>query len=74
MIVWLDNDVLILGDINADLGLGGGPMASTPLNKQGKTLMQYPKRWNFQKGKLISMLVYIVRVHFKLDHSMHKFN
>ena len=31
------NDVLILGDMNADLGLGGGPMASTPINEQGKT-------------------------------------
>ena len=30
-------DVLTLGDMNADLGLGGGPMASTPINEQGKT-------------------------------------
>ena len=40
----LDNDVFILGDINADLGPGGGPMASTAINEQGKILMQYLKR------------------------------
>ena len=47
-----DNDVFILGDINADLGLGGGPMASTPINEQGKILMQYLKRWNFLSAHL----------------------
>ena len=39
-----DNDVFILGDINADLGPGRGPMASTSINEQGKILMQYLKR------------------------------
>ena len=48
----LDNDVFILGDINADLGPGGGPMASTAINEQGKILMQYLKRWNFLSAHL----------------------
>ena len=33
-----ENDVFILGDMNADLGLTGGPMASTHINEQGKIL------------------------------------
>ena len=47
-----ENDVFILGDMNADLGLSGGPMASTPINEQGKILMQYLKRWNFLSAHL----------------------
>ena len=35
-----ENDVFILGDMNTDLGLSGGPMTSTPINEQGKILMQ----------------------------------
>ena len=46
------NDVFILGDMNADLGLSGGPMASTPTNEQGKIVMQYLKRWNFLSAHL----------------------
>ena len=48
----LDNDVFILGDINADLGPSGGPMASTAINEQGKILMHYLKRWNFLSAHL----------------------
>ena len=29
--VGYENDVFILGDMNPDLGLSGGPMASTPI-------------------------------------------
>ena len=47
-----ENDVFILGDMNADLGLSGGPMASTLINEQGKILMQYLKRWNFLSAHL----------------------
>ena len=47
-----ENDVFILGDMNADLGLSGGPMASTPINEQGKILRQYLQRWNFLSAHL----------------------
>ena len=47
-----ENDVFILGDMNADLGLTGGPMASTPINEQGKILRQYLQRWNFLSAHL----------------------
>ena len=50
-----ENDVFILGDMNADLGLSGGPMASTPTNEQGKILMQYLKRWNFLSAHLLHL-------------------
>ena len=49
-----DNDVLILGDINTDLGLGGGPMASTSINEQGKILTQYLKDGTFYLPTFIS--------------------
>ncbi len=45
-----DNDVIILGDINADPGSCGGPMACTPSNEQGKILLKCLKRWNFMSA------------------------
>ena len=36
----LDNDVYILGDLNADLGTEGGPQACTPANEHGRILLQ----------------------------------
>ena len=47
-----ENDVFILGDMNADLGLTGGPMASTHINEQGKILQKYLQRWNFLSAHL----------------------
>ena len=40
----LDNDVYILGDLNADLGTEGGPQACTPANEHGRILLQYLHR------------------------------
>jgi len=42
----LDNDVLVLGDLNADPGPLGGPRATTKTNEQGRILMHYLRRWN----------------------------
>ena len=42
-----DSDVLILGDLNADPGILGGPLSSTPHNEQGRILTRYLDRWNF---------------------------
>ena len=42
-----DNDIIILGDFNADLGPAGGPNCSTPSNEQGRILTHYLSRWNF---------------------------
>ncbi len=47
-----DNDVIILGDINADPGSCGGPMTCKPSNEQGKILLKYLKRWNFMSAHL----------------------
>ena len=43
----LDNDVIIMGDHNADLGSEGGPLSSTSANKQGRILLRYLQRWNY---------------------------
>ena len=40
----LDNDIIIIGDLNADLGPDGGPMACTPCNEQGRILSRYLNR------------------------------
>ena len=34
-------EIIIMGDLNADLGLLGGPMACTHINEQGKILLSY---------------------------------
>lgn len=43
----IDNDIVVLGDFNADLGLHGGPMATTSSNEQGRILHRYLHDWNF---------------------------
>ena len=43
----LDNDVYILGDLNADLGTEGGPQACTPANEHGRILLRYLRRWKY---------------------------
>ena len=43
----LDNDVYILGDLNADLGTEGGPQACTPANEHGHILLRYLRRWKY---------------------------
>ena len=42
-----DNDVIIMGDFNADPGSEGGPLSSTPTNEQGRILLCYLQRWNY---------------------------
>jgi hypothetical protein len=42
-----DNDVIIMGDLNADPGSEGGPLSSTSSNEQGRILLHYLQRWNF---------------------------
>ena len=42
-----DNDVVIMGDFNADPGSEGGPLSSTPTNEQGRILLRYLQRWNY---------------------------
>ena len=42
-----DSIPVILGDLNADPGQSGGPLATTPPNEQGKILLRYLTRWNF---------------------------
>ena len=49
-----DNDLIILDDLNADPGPSGGPLASTPMNKQGRILLQYLNRWNYKSVHLHS--------------------
>ena len=43
----LENDVYILGDLNADLGTEGGPQACTLANEHGRILLQYLHRWKY---------------------------
>ena len=40
-------EIIIMGDLNADLGHLGGPMACTHINEQGKILYRYLTKWNF---------------------------
>ncbi len=42
-----DSDVYILGDLNADPGSGGGPLATTTANEQGRILARYLRKWNY---------------------------
>ena len=42
-----DNDVVIMGDFNADPGSEGAPLSSTPTNQQGRILLCYLQRWNY---------------------------
>ena len=43
----LDNEVYILGDLNADLGTEGGPQAYTPANEHSPILLRYLRRWKY---------------------------
>ena len=43
----LDNNVIIMGDLNADPGSEGGPLSNTNANEQGKILLRYLKRWEY---------------------------
>lgn len=42
-----DNDVVILGDYNTDLGPFGGPLSTSTLNKQGRILFHHLNKWNY---------------------------
>lgn len=42
-----DNNVVILGDLNADPGPAGGPLSSTTVNEQGRILLRYLAKWNY---------------------------
>ena len=46
-ILSFDSDVIILGDLNADLGSVGGPLATTTINEQGRILYRYLQKWNY---------------------------
>lgn len=43
----LDNNVIIMGDLDADPGSEGGPLATTTVNEQGRILLRYLKRWEY---------------------------
>ena len=43
----LDNNVIILGDLNADPGSEGGPLSTITINEQGRILLRYLKHWDF---------------------------
>ena len=47
-----DNDVIIMGDLNADPGSEGGPLSSTSTNEQGRILLCYLQRWNYMSVHL----------------------
>ena len=59
----VSHDVIILGDMNADLGVAGGPRASTSVNEQGKILLRYLGRWDFLS----------VHLHVGPSHSSHTY-
>ena len=40
----LDNNVIILGDLNANPSSEGGPLSSITINEQGRILLWYLKR------------------------------
>lgn len=42
-----DSDIIILGNLNADPGMEGGPLASTECNEQGCILLHYLWKYNF---------------------------
>ena len=41
-----DHDTLILGDLNADIGLSGGPYCTSNANEQERILQHYLSNWN----------------------------
>ena len=41
-----ESDFVISGDLNADPGSSGGPLTSTPNNKQDRFPSRYLTRWN----------------------------
>ena len=45
-------EIIIMGDLNADLGQLGGPMSCTQMNEQGSVLHRYISRWNFASTHL----------------------
>ena len=47
-----DNNVMVLGDLNADPGSDGGPLATTPSNEQGRILLRYLAKWEFSSVHL----------------------
>lgn len=51
-----DSDVLFLGDLNADPGPEGGPLATTVSNKQGRILLRYLRKWNYLSVHLHSCI------------------
>ena len=51
-----DNDVIILGDLNADPGDKGGPNSTTPVNEQGSILLRYLTKWEYASVHLTSPL------------------
>ena len=42
-----DNDVIIMGDFNADLSSEGSPLSSTSMNVRGQMLLRFLQRWNY---------------------------
>ena len=42
-----DNDLILMGDFNADPGCSGGPLAETSINEQGRILSRYLAKWNY---------------------------
>ena len=39
--------MIVLGDLNANLGACGGPLATNTPSEQGKILLQYLHKWNY---------------------------
>ena len=42
-----DSNVIVLGDLNADLGACRGSLATNTPNEQGKILLRYLHKWNY---------------------------
>ena len=39
--------MIVLGDLNADMGDCGGPLATSNPNEQGRILLRYLHKWNY---------------------------
>ena len=63
-----DNDVLFLGDLNADPCQSGGQLATTGANKQGRILLRYLSKWYYASVDLHFSSSIYSRTHFSEAH------
>ncbi len=47
----ISNEIVFLGDFNADPGITGGPFCTTSCNEQGRILIRYLRRWGFVSAR-----------------------